>query len=105
MVRPPPIVRTPTGAEIAHFRQYGFVRLRNILAEEEVAHLHRAMMLAQETFELSSECCNLTELADAMEFEGAGHAGAVGGGLAQALRQAGARPLRERPVAGLPAGR
>jgi hypothetical protein len=112
MVRPPTIIRNPTGSEIEHFRQYGFVRLKQILPEDEVAHLQRAMSLALDTFELSRDKVDLTELADTADhYRAAPPAAAQRAGpmcdaaLAECLRESGAHPLRDRPVARQPPGR
>jgi ectoine hydroxylase-related dioxygenase (phytanoyl-CoA dioxygenase family) len=106
MFRPPPITRNLTGAEIEHFRQYGFVRLKHVIAEEEVARLQVAMTLAVDTFDLSPAGCDLTAFAETAV---AYAAGASRGGravadmgpfcatsLAEMLRISGAQPLVEK---------
>ena len=104
MFRPPPITRNLTGAEIEHFRQYGFVRLKNVVAEEEMMRLQVAMTLAVDTFDLSPAGCNLTafsETAVAYAAGGGGRAVARPGpfcatSLAELLRSSGTQPLTEK---------
>ena len=105
MLRPPPITRNLTGAEIEHFRQYGFVRLKNVIAEEEMARLRVAMELAIDTFDLSPAGCDLTAFAEtASAYAAGGRAAPVAAtagpfcsaALGEQLRRSGAQPLIER---------
>jgi ectoine hydroxylase-related dioxygenase (phytanoyl-CoA dioxygenase family) len=105
MPRPPPITRNLTGAEIEHFRQYGFVRLRNVIAEEEMARLQVAMGLAVDTFDLSPASCDLTAFAETASAYAAGRCAGlvpVGTGpfssaaLGEQLRRCGTQPLTEK---------
>ena len=63
------IVRSVTGAEVEHFEQYGFVRLKCILADEEIENLRRAAELVQETLDVSPSSCDLTIFADRMRID------------------------------------
>ena len=61
------IVRSVTGAEVEHFEQYGFVRLKRILADEEIERLRRATAVALGTLEASPSHRDLTLRARAAE--------------------------------------
>ncbi len=67
MVGPMNILRSITGSEIEHFEQYGFVRLKQILADGELERLRRATDLALGTFEASPSGCDLTLFAHASD--------------------------------------
>ncbi len=55
-----------TDAQRRHFSEYGFVRLRGVLATDEVAMLRQAMARAQSSFELSPNSYNVTVAADSV---------------------------------------
>jgi ectoine hydroxylase-related dioxygenase (phytanoyl-CoA dioxygenase family) len=100
-------MRNLTGAEIDHFRQYGFVRLRQLIAEESMTRLTVAMSLAIDTFELSPSGCDLTAFAeDASAYAATGTSGRAprpgpfcAAALGEAMRRTGARPLSDKAIA------
>lgn len=105
MLRPPPIMRDLTAAELEHFRQYGFVRVKGAIAEEEIARLQAGMSVAVDTFELSSAGCDLTAFAEsAVSYAATGTSGRMTAqagplctaSLGDALRRSGKRPLKEQ---------
>lgn len=107
----PGFVRNITGAEIGHFRQYGFVLLKNILSEAAVAQLGEAMTAAVDGFADSPRGCDLTDFAAAASAAPApkGHnrhtaAPFCEAPMGPALQAAGAHTLLDRPVAKSPAG-
>jgi ectoine hydroxylase-related dioxygenase (phytanoyl-CoA dioxygenase family) len=92
-------MRSISGAEIEHFRTYGFVRLKAMIAEEEIARLRGALDLAVRTFDRSPAGCDLTAIARQAKSlrarSGQQVAGPLGGDLGKALRDAGRDVLKE----------
>jgi hypothetical protein len=57
------IARGLTGAEVEHFQQYGFARLKQVVPEDEIARLRDAADAALRAIKTSPTRCDLTEFA------------------------------------------
>ena len=106
------IVRNVTGAEIEHFRQYGFVLLKRMIAPCALKRLDAAIEEAIATISTSAAHCDLTQLAEAAMRHARTEVEKCANGegpfspavLGDALRRSAARPLEEIPKAGAPRG-